>query len=193
MRLLDVTDRPTIDAPTRRTRPTDPVARTAALDGVAGRTSRPVGPPVLTEVLVVEGPATPRSGLKAALERDLDTDGPIHLVLPARPVVHELRAVVDSEHLPLRPGEPPDLALTRLRLADTLDWLGSIGVLATGEVGDPDPVRAVREALPRVNTVEVLVTGGSGHRGRWRTDVLARRLEHALRLPVRRPTWPHAV
>lgn len=75
-------------------------------------------------------------------------------------------------------------ALAQQRLSRALDRLEEIGVKADGEVGDPDPVQAVQDALERVSADEVVVSTLPTAVSAWlRRDVPAR-LRRACTVPV---------
>jgi GABA permease len=101
----------------------------------------------------------------------------LHVVVPARP---------DSDHLTWTEGQAH--ARAQVRLGAILAGLDEIGVHATGEVGDGNPVDALSDALRGRHYDEVLVS----RRGRSRimrhlTAVVAKRFG-VLATEVRLPT-----
>ena len=62
--------------------------------------------------------------------------------------------------------------------------LADAGVKAGGEVGDPDPVCAVRDALARGQFDEIIVSTLPERLSRWLHQDLPSRLEHKFHLPV---------
>lgn len=102
-----------------------------------------------------------------------------HVVVPATPLGDQERVLVGN-------GPPADHghALAAQRLARALDAIRELGAPADGEVGDPDPMTAVRLALGRFPADEVLVS--TLHRGlsRWLHVDLPSRIERSCGLPV---------
>ena len=83
------------------------------------------------------------------------------------------------------PGPPEEsrrLAGDQLRTA--LERLAAAGVKADGEVGDPDPVCAVRDALGHRQFDEIIVSTLPERVSRWLHQDLPRRLQHKFHLPV---------
>ena len=66
------------------------------------------------------------------------------------------------------------------RLARTLELLARGGVVASGRVGDSDPLQAVADALPFFEAESILVSG----LGNWLARDLVRRTRERFRLPV---------
>ena len=66
------------------------------------------------------------------------------------------------------------------RLARTLELLARGGVVASGRVGDSDPLQAVADALPFFEAYSILVSG----LGNWLARDLVRRTRERFRLPV---------
>lgn len=70
------------------------------------------------------------------------------------------------------------------RLDETLERLKEMGVDADGEVGDRDPVDAVRDALRRREVDEVIVSTLPRGISRWLGEDVPSRLRDACRVPV---------
>ena len=70
------------------------------------------------------------------------------------------------------------------RLDETLGRLREMGVEADGEVGDRDPVQAVRDALRRREVDEVIVSTLPRGISRWLGEDVPSRLRDACRVPV---------
>jgi hypothetical protein len=70
------------------------------------------------------------------------------------------------------------------RLDETLERLKEMGVEADGEVGDRDPVNAVRDALRRREVDEVIVSTLPRGISRWLGEDVPSRLRDACRVPV---------
>jgi hypothetical protein len=75
-------------------------------------------------------------------------------------------------------------ALAQQRLGRALDELQTLGATVEGEVGDPDPVAAVVDALGRFDADEIVVSTLPSGVSQWlRRDVPAR-LRKACTVPV---------
>ncbi len=84
--------------------------------------------------------------------------------------------------VPGPPEEARKLAEDKLRTA--LQQLAAAGVKADGEVGDPDPMCAVRDALSPQVFDEIIVSTLPERFSRWLHQDLPQRLEHKFHLPV---------
>ena len=80
------------------------------------------------------------------------------------------------------PEEARRLAQEKLQAA--LRRLADAGATADGEVGDGNPVSAVKAALKRQQVDEIIVSTLPGRMSRWLRQDLPRRLEHESGLPV---------
>jgi GABA permease len=113
------------------------------------------------------------------------------VVVPAT-AAHELAgATLPMTPMPVMGGVlavpgPPEEAREQARekLQSALDRLRSAGVRADGEVGDPDPLCAVRDALADRQFDEIIVSTLPERLSRWLRQDLPRRLEHRFHLPV---------
>ena len=79
--------------------------------------------------------------------------------------------------------EPKREAEERLRAA--LDALGRNGIEASGEVGDPDPVQAARDALLEAPADEVVIFEREAAQARWFEEGLFERARESLEPPLR--------
>jgi nucleotide-binding universal stress UspA family protein len=97
-----------------------------------------------------------------------------HVVVPLTPVVHGL--TWDEDESLKQANERLDAFLERVR---------TMGVEASGEVGDRDPVQAVSDCLRSMNKVDeiVLSTLPPGI-SRWLGQDVAGRLRHSAPVPV---------
>ena len=75
-------------------------------------------------------------------------------------------------------------ATAQARLDDMLERLKEMGVEADGEVGDRDPVNAVRDAIRRQEVDEVIVSTLPRGLSRWLGEDVPSRLRDACRVPV---------
>lgn len=129
--------------------------------------------------------------VRAIQERAAAAPSEFWIVVPATPVNDLAGRSVPLTPMPVMggvlsvPGDPEEarsLAADRLRAA--LARLRAEGLAAEGEVGDPDPVRAVEMALGQRKFDELIVSTLPERRSRWLHQDLPRRLEHSFRLPV---------
>ena len=70
------------------------------------------------------------------------------------------------------------------RLDEMLERLREMGAEADGEVGDRDPVMAVRDALRRHEVDEVIVSTLPRGLSRWLGEDVPARLRDSVRVPV---------
>ncbi len=112
--------------------------------------------------------------LQAAVRERLGTPPcRFHVVVPATPPKDQLFWT-----------EGAALAVARERLEDALEWMHAEGALTTGSIGDPDPVLAVVDALPRDQFDEILVSTLPPVLSRWIRQDLPHRLARRTDLPV---------
>ncbi|HET7120805.1 MAG TPA: hypothetical protein VFI17_06095 [Solirubrobacterales bacterium] len=101
----------------------------------------------------------------------------------------EVRVVVPAvEASPLQHtlgdiDEPRKLAEERLEGA--LKLIRDKGIQVSGEVGDPDPVQAARDALLKAPADEILIFEHAEGQARWFEDGLFERAQEALEPPLR--------
>lgn len=93
--------------------------------------------------------------------------------------------------VPMSPGtgrlswdEQESRAVAKERLDDMLERLREMGAEADGEVGDRDPVMAVRDALRRQEVDEVIVSTLPRGLSRWLGEDVPSRLRDSVRVPV---------
>lgn len=124
--------------------------------------------------LVVANRTLPSSALHAAIRERL-AQGPamIHVVVPITPVGHALTWDEDESRIEATG-----------RLAAFTDWLQSLGVGSSGEVGDRDPVQAVRDALRDRSVDEIILSTLPPGISRWLGQDVPSRLQAANDTPV---------
>ena len=93
--------------------------------------------------------------------------------------------------VPMSPGtgrlswdEQESRTVAKERLDDMLERLREMGAEADGEVGDRDPVMAVRDALRRREVDEVIVSTLPRGLSRWLGEDVPSRLRDSVRVPV---------
>jgi hypothetical protein len=124
-------------------------------------------------LIVANQTLTSRSLADAITERL--ADGPIsaYVVVPIVPVGG--RFLVD---------EDASRTAARERLDDVLTRLRDLGAEADGEVGDRDPVSAVRDALRGRDVDEIIVSTLPKGISRWLGEDVPSRLRESVRVPV---------
>jgi len=70
------------------------------------------------------------------------------------------------------------------RLDDALERLTTLGAEAAGEIGDPDPVSAVRDAMRGREIDEIIVSTLPRGLSRWLGEDVPSRLRDSVRVPV---------
>ena len=102
-------------------------------------------------------------------------DGPIrvHVVVPLSPVTHRLTW-----------DEQESRAIAQTRLDEELERLRGLGVEAAGEVGDRDPVMAVRDAIRGRDVDEIIMSTLPKGISRWLGEDVPSRLREAVPIPV---------
>jgi hypothetical protein len=96
-----------------------------------------------------------------------------HVLVPATPL---------KQQLAWTEGRARTVARDRLEVA--LAWLHAEGAIATGSIGDADPVLAVLDALPRDQFDEIVVSTLPPGLSRWIRQDLPHRLARRTDVPV---------
>lgn len=107
----------------------------------------------------------------------------VYLVVPASRVPRDAAQGLHSEHTRWH-GEHPDVSIARWRMQRTLEAWRERGIEADGEVGARDPVRALRDALTRVEPTEVVVSSLPSRLSRWLARDVPHRIERVVDVPV---------
>jgi hypothetical protein len=125
--------------------------------------------------------------LAAVRERMAAGPGEFWVVVPATPV-NSMTPIVPMPVMggvPMLPGSPEDgRRVAEQKLQEELQRLRAAGATVDGAVGDPDPVRAVGEALEGGRFDEVIVVTLPTHLSRWLHQDLPHRLQHKFHVPV---------
>ena len=108
-------------------------------------------------------------------------DGPVraHVVVPLTRVGGRLTW-----------DEVASRAAAQERLDDALERLTTLGAEAAGEIGDPDPVSAVRDAMRGREIDEIIVSTLPRGLSRWLGEDVPSRLRDSVRVPVTVVTQP---
>jgi hypothetical protein len=109
----------------------------------------------------------------AIAERAATKDARFHVVVPATPIVHRL--TWDEK-------ESRDAATARL--ADIVKRIESHGATASGEVGVPDPIDAVHDAIRDRSVDEIILSTLPPGLSRWLGQDVPTRLRGAVDVPV---------
>lgn len=127
----------------------------------------------MSTYLIVGNRTLPSELLARAIEERLPGATRFYVVVPLTPVVHALT---------WEEGESIRAAETRLNkfLAD----LRSRGAEAEGEVGDQDPVLAMKDVLRRITADEILLSTLPPGRSRWLGMDVPSRLRAATKIAV---------
>jgi hypothetical protein len=78
----------------------------------------------------------------------------------------------------------PGTALAENRLATELDRLKQAGVKAAGEIGDPDPIRAMQDTMAARQFDEIILATLPQGVSRWLRQDLVHRAQRKFSLPV---------
>ena len=132
--------------------------------------------------LIVANQTLTSESLRDAIAARL-AEGPVrtHVVVPLSPVGGRLTW---DEHA--------SREVAQERLDEVLDRLRAMGAEAAGEVGDRDPVMAVRDALRHREVDEVIVSTLPKGLSRWLGEDVPSRLRDSVQVPVTVVTQPEA-
>ena len=124
--------------------------------------------------LIVANQTLASQSLTDAIKARL-ADGPVrtHVVVPLSPVDHRLTW-----------DETESRRVAQERLDDVVRRLRAMGAEADGEVGDRDPVMAVRDAMRGREVDEVIVSTLPKGVSRWLGEDVPSRLREAVRVTV---------
>jgi nucleotide-binding universal stress UspA family protein len=124
--------------------------------------------------LVVANQTLPGEQLAAAVRERIERDAcAFYAVVPLTPIPH---AAVWEE------GESTDAA--RTRLAAFIEALREHGVEADGEIGDRDPIQAVRDVLRTRTVDEIILSTLPAGVSRWLQMDIPSRLTRNVDVPV---------
>lgn len=139
----------------------------------------------MSRVLVVANQTLGGADLLEFLRRRMEK-GPceFYLLVPATPrAQRNPDAPVPGLNAPLD-TEDDDFAQARKRLDQGLDSLKRLGAPVQGTVGNPDPVKAIQEALDRQSYDEIVLSTLPSGMSRWLGQDLPRKVERRFHLPV---------
>jgi len=122
--------------------------------------------------------------------RDRQNAGPCEfwVVVPATPVQDLAPNIVPMPVMggvPLLPGTPEQgRRVAETKLQAELKRLRGVDATVDGEVGDPDPLKAVAATLKDRQFDEIIVLTLPTHVSRWLHQDLPRRMQHRFHVPV---------
>ena len=139
----------------------------------------------MTRVLVVANETLNSDELVAAvLVRNAQGPCDFHLVVPATPLSNSELALRHSEHPGAVRGESGPVVVARMRLAKSLQRLAEANIVATGDVGDPNPFKAVVTAAEHGDVDEIIISTLPRRMSRWLAADLPRRISRRLGVSV---------
>jgi nucleotide-binding universal stress UspA family protein len=128
----------------------------------------------MSTYVIVANQTLPSETLWKAVTERARPDATFHVVVPLTPVTHGLTWDEDESH-----------RQANERLAEFLRRLQALGVAASGEVGDRDPVQAVNDCLrSRTDVDEIVLSTLPPGISRWLGQDVAGRLRHSAPVPV---------
>jgi hypothetical protein len=125
--------------------------------------------------------------------KDRMTKGPCEfwLLVPATALAHRdpTSSLVPGLRVPGHGTDPlhdveDDYAEARRRLDLGLEALRGLGATVNGDVGDPDPLKAIQEALARRQFDEIILSTLPSGVSRWLRQDLPHKVERKFHLPV---------
>ena len=135
----------------------------------------PDGPPDVRRVLVVANETVGGDELMRVLgEMALEAKTRFHVVSPA----------LNSRLKTWTSDEDPARAKAQQRLGATLERLEEIGIGATGDVGDADPLVAVEDAVRLFRPTEIVVSTHPEGRSNWLERGVVAALRERYDVPV---------
>jgi predicted TIM-barrel enzyme len=147
--------------------------------------------------LVVANQTLGGPNLRRAVKRRL-AKGPCHFhVLVPVPHPTTAYASVMAAYEGEVPGNRASVAEAQTRLDYELEWLRAAGADADGEVGDPDPLEAIRAAVDHGHFDEIILATLPAGISRWLSEDLPSRVKRHVSVPVTAisgaapPPWEH--
>lgn len=139
--------------------------------------------------LIVANQTLGGAELEDAIQRRIEGGhGNFHIIVPiiAPALESTAWAGLEAGTVAIPTAEEMDEARRRSeqRLADLVERIRSAGGTATGEIGDENPARAVKEALERSSFDEVIVSTLPAGISRWLKMDLPSRIDRMVDIPV---------
>lgn len=139
----------------------------------------------MADVLIVANQTLCSDELIAAvLVRNAAGECSFRILVPATPLNRQEQALRHSEHPGAVFGESGPVAVGRMRLHQAQALLADANIEAPGDVGDPDPYKAVVTAAEYGHVDEVIMGTLPDRRSHWITRDVPGRLRRRLGVPV---------
>jgi hypothetical protein len=138
----------------------------------------------MTTCLVIANQTLGGPHLREAIEQRIHREPcHFHVVVPVTPVGDLFQHALDAYR-----GDLPDEARARAEARDRLDRLveslRASGIDATGALGDPDPLRAVHDAIAQQDVDDIIVSTLPPLISQWLKHDLIHRIEATVSVPV---------
>ena len=140
----------------------------------AAAVPHPAAPTDRHRILVVANEALTGAELRGEIMRRVELWPELFVIAPALSSRSHYWAS-DYDH---------ELEEARGRLEATLAWAAEQGFEAAGEVGDPDPLTAIEDALRRFGADEVIIATHPPAQSSWLESGLVERVREELDVPV---------
>jgi GABA permease len=125
---------------------------------------------------------------RAVADRSAAGPAEFWLLVPATPVTDLASPAflpgMGGVPVPVQASPEESEALARARLDAALERLRAAGSTVDGEVGDPDPFRAIEQTLSRRQFDEIVVSTLPARLSRWLRQDLPSRVERKFHVPV---------
>jgi hypothetical protein len=142
----------------------------------------------MRNVLVVANQTMTNQDLIAAVkDRRADGDCSFTLLMPAVPVKSgtTMGMLGASVNIPQTgSGGPNEFDVARQRLNAAIETFRNAGVRIDGEIGDPNPIKAIDALLKSRQFDEIIISTLPRNVSRWLHQDLPRRVERRFQLPV---------
>ena len=131
----------------------------------------------MRHVLIVANQTLGGPELQQQIEQRASESCDFWVVVPATPVS-------DLAVVPRGLADPDGTQLAESRLQTELDRLRAAGLTAGGEIGDPDPIHAIKDALTTRQCDEIILVTLPQGMSRWLRQDLVSRVQRRFSPPV---------
>jgi hypothetical protein len=131
----------------------------------------------MRHVLIVANQTLGGPELQREIEKRASESYDFWVVVPATPAS-------DLAIVPKGLADPDGSSLAEARLATELERLKAAGVTAGGEIGDPDPIHAIKDALMARECDEIILATLPQGVSRWLRQDLVSRVQRRFSPPV---------
>ena len=122
--------------------------------------------------------------LKAVQQLAAEEPSEFEIVVPATPLTNQEAALHHSEHL-ANPGETGAFDVAARRLQASIEAFAKLGIVATGDVGDPHPMKAVASVMTARPADLIVVSTLHRLASKWLKMGLPQRMRRKYDIPVR--------